>query len=149
MNIYTLLDEMDKLLDDGLNLPFTGGKSVIDTESARSILDDLRNTIPQEVRQARAITADRNQILADAKRDGEGIKNKAKEQAERLVSETQIVKQAQEKAKEIINQAQQQSNDIKKSTKMYVENFMKDVDQQLTSFSADFHKMRQSIKFNA
>ena len=83
MNIYTLLDEMDKLLDDGLNLPFTGGKSVIDTESARSILDDLRNTIPQEVRQARAITADRNQILADAKRDGEGIKNKAKEQAER------------------------------------------------------------------
>ncbi len=148
MNIYTLLDEMDKLLDDALNIPFTGGKSVIDTESARTILDDLRNTVPQEVRQAKVITADMNQILADARRDGNEIINKAREQAEKLINETQIVKQSQERAKEILKQAQEQSNDIKKSTKIYVENFVKDVDKQLASFSSDFHKVAQNLKFN-
>ncbi len=146
MNIYNLLNEMDKLIDDAWSVPLTGGKSVVDAERARDILDDLRNSIPQEVRQARAITADRKQILADAKREGELIVNKAKERAELLINQDELVRQAHAHAKEIVDEAKKQADDIKKSTQIYVNNFMKNIDEQLSSFTTDFHKMRQNIK---
>ena len=59
MNIDELLDVMDETLEEAVNLPFTGGKRMVDVEKVRDIIDDIRLNMPAEIRQAKAIVQDR------------------------------------------------------------------------------------------
>ena len=47
-------------------MPFTGGKRMVDVEKVRDIMDDIRLSMPQEIKQARAIVEDRGRIVDDA-----------------------------------------------------------------------------------
>ena len=62
MNIDELLDVMDETLEEAVNLPFTGGKRMVDVEKVRDIIDDIRLNMPAEIRQAKAIVQDRAEI---------------------------------------------------------------------------------------
>ena len=42
MTIDELLDVMDETLEEAVNLPFTGGKRMVDVEKVRDIMDDIR-----------------------------------------------------------------------------------------------------------
>lgn len=55
MNIDELLDVMDETLEEAVNLPFTGGKRMVDVEKVRDIIDDIRLNMPAEIRQARPL----------------------------------------------------------------------------------------------
>ena len=50
--VEDLIDELTDVLEKGWHLPFAGGKSFIDSEDAKQILDEIREAIPSEVRKA-------------------------------------------------------------------------------------------------
>src|SRR5699024_382377 len=106
MNTEDLLDELYEMVDKAWNLPLSGGRAVLDGEEVKQILDEIRDSLPQELRQARAIVADRAQIVNDAKREAETIIRVAEERARNMVNQDEIVRQAQAKANDLITQAQ-------------------------------------------
>jgi vacuolar-type H+-ATPase subunit H len=146
MNIYSLLDELDNMVDNAWNLPLTGGKAALDADQVREVIEDIRKCIPQEVRQARAIANDRRQILDDAKRESEIIIKRAHERAKDLISRDEIVKEAKREADSILKKASEQSAEIHKATNNYVSGLLKNVDDGLTTSLAEFRKVRQNIK---
>ena len=73
MNVSSLLDELDEMIDSAWNMPLSGGKALVDAERVREIVDKIRSSLPQEIRQAKAIVSDRSQIIADAKREAETV----------------------------------------------------------------------------
>ncbi|MFQ9679415.1 MAG: ATPase [Ruthenibacterium lactatiformans] len=77
MNIDELLDVMDETLEEAVNLPFTGGKRMVDVEKVRDIIDDIRLNMPAEIRQAKAIVQDRADIVESAKKEAEAIVKRA------------------------------------------------------------------------
>ena len=101
MDVEELVDELYELVEKAWNLPLSRGRAMLDVEEVRTILDEIRETMPQEIRQAKAIVADRSQIISDAKREAETIIRVAEERANTLVNQNEIVKQAQQKANEI------------------------------------------------
>ena len=82
MNMEELIDQLSEMLDKGMRLP--GGKAVLDVEKLRAVIDDLSLNMPQEVKQARGIVADRAQIITDAKREADTIIHNAEERAKAL-----------------------------------------------------------------
>ena len=82
--VEDLIDELTDVLEKGWHLPFAGGKSFIDSEDAKQILDEIREAIPSEVRKAKAIVADRAQIISEAQREAETIVRVAEEKAKAL-----------------------------------------------------------------
>lgn len=146
MNIYELLDKIDEMIDEAWSLPLSGGKTVLDAERVREIVEDVRNQVPHEVRQARAIVADRKQILEDAKHEAENTIKRAEERARELVSRDEVVKQANFEAESVLREARKQSREIHKVANEYVDNLMKRTDDYLTSNLSQFRKTRQSIK---
>ena len=82
--VEDLIDELTDVLEKGWHLPFAGGKSFIDSEDAKQILDEIREAIPSEVRKAKAIVADRAQIISEAQREAETIVRVAEEKAKEL-----------------------------------------------------------------
>ena len=79
--IEDLIDEMYDLLDKGWKMPLSAGKMFVDGEEVRQILDEIKEEIPSEVRKAKAIVADRAQILDEAQREAETIIRVAEEKA--------------------------------------------------------------------
>ncbi len=62
MNVDDLIDELYDMVEKAWSLPMSHGRAVLDGEQVRQILDEMRETLPQEIHQAKAIVADRSQI---------------------------------------------------------------------------------------
>lgn len=144
--IEDLLDELYDVLDKGWTLPLSGGKILVDGEEARQILDELREVIPDEIRKAKAIVADREQILAEAQREGETMIRVAEEKAKALVNQEEIVRQAQAKANDLIMQGQSKFKEMRKASNDYIDDIMKRTDDALAETLAELRKTRQNIK---
>ena len=146
MTVEELLEELDEMVDRSWSLPLSGGRTVMDAERIREILDDIRANLPQELRQARAIVADRAQIIGDAKREAETIVRVAEERSKALVNRDEIVKQAQARANDLIAQEQTRAREMRKAPNDYVEDLMRRTDEALTANLAELRKTRQNIK---
>ena len=144
--IEDLIDEMYDVLDKGWKMPLVPGKVFVGGEGVRQILDEIKEEIPSEVRKAKAIVADRSQIISEAQREAETIIRVAEEKARALVDQEEIVRQAQQKANELIAQAQQKFKEMRKASNDYVDDLMRRTDESLSENLAELRKTRQSIR---
>ena len=103
--IESILNDIDELLEDSWSLPLSGGRCVVDAEKVRDLIDSIRMNMPNEIKQARAVVADRNQILSLAKGEAEALIRKAEERAKQLLEQESIVRQANAKAMALLNDA--------------------------------------------
>ena len=145
-NVDELMEELYSVVERAWHLPLSGGKAMVDGNEVKLLLDELRDNLPQETLQARAIVADRNQIIADAKREAEGIVRGAEDRAKRMVAQDEITKQAHEQANSMINQANNKSREIRKATSEYVDDLLRRTDDALAESLAELRKTRQGIK---
>ena len=144
--IEDLIDEMYDVLDKGWKLPLSGGKVFVDGEEVRQILDEIKEEIPAEVRKAKAIVADRAQIISEAQREAETIIRVAEEKQQALVNQDEVVRQAQAKANDLIAQAQAKFKEMRKASNDYVDDLMRRTDESLSENLAELRKTRQNIK---
>ena len=144
MNMEELLDQLDEMLDKSMKIP--GGKSLIRIEKFRIVIDDIRLNVPQEIKQARGIVADRAEIIANAKKEAEGIIHSAEERARAMVAQEEITKLAQQKANETVAQAQAKSREMRKAAQDFVEEIMRRTDESLSANLNEVRKTRQALK---
>ncbi|MDD3693210.1 MAG: ATPase [Oscillospiraceae bacterium] len=146
MTVEELLEQIDDMLDKAWSLPMSGGKCLVDAERLRNIVDDIRAYMPNEVRQARAIVADRGDIVETAKLEAEGIIRAAEERARRLVAQEEIVKQAQQKANEILTQTQLKSREMRKGASDFSEDLLRRTEEAIAQRLAEVRQARQLLR---
>lgn len=145
-SIDELLDSLDDMIDSAKHLPLSAGWCVVDAEKVREIIDDIRLNLPQEVRQARAIVADRSDIIKTAKDEAEGIIKQAEEKARAIVSQEEIVRQATNRANEIVSEAQQKSREMKKAAADFTDGLLKRTEDTFLSSLGQLKQARQVLK---
>src|ERR1700759_3947209 len=94
MDVLVLIDKLDDLVHNAKAVPLTD-QVRIDREEIYDILDQMRATIPEEIKQARWIVKERQEMLAEAKREVDRLLAEARGQAVREGSPTEIVKIAE------------------------------------------------------
>ena len=119
---------------------------MIDDEKIRSLLDDIRINLPGEIKQAKAIVADRADILAVAKREADTIVKRAEDRARALVAQEEIVRQAQQKAAQILAQAQQKSKELKNASQEFSEDVLRCTEETLTKQLSEVRAARQALR---
>lgn len=146
MRVEELLDELQDMMNDAKPMPLTGGKVLIEAEKVLDIIDEIKDTLPSEVRQAKNIVSDRTQIIAEAKKEAEEIIRAAKEKREQLINHDEIVKEAKAKSMEIIADTNARNDEMKKAAVDFVEDIMKQTDDAITAQLAELRKTRQNFK---
>jgi len=146
LNVEELIDELYDMVEKAWNFPLSRGRAVLDVGEAKQILDEIRENLPQEIRQAKAICADRAQIITDAKREAETVVRVSEERAKVMVSQDEIVKQAQQKANDLISQSQTKFREMRKASNDYIDDLMKRTDDGLAGNLAELRQTRQNIK---
>ena len=62
MEIFTLLETLEDILENSRNLPFTA-KTMVDKEEMLEIIKEIRIKLPDELKQAKWIKEERQRIL--------------------------------------------------------------------------------------
>src|SRR4030081_3136092 len=112
MDVLVLIDKLDDLVHNDKKVPLTDEVRV-DREQIYDILDQMRATIPEEIKQARWIVKERQEMLAEAKREAERIVKESRERAERLGSDEGVTQQAERAAEDIIEDARAREREIR------------------------------------
>ena len=76
MEIFTLLENLEELLESGAKVPFST-KVMVDIEELREILEDIRLKLPDELKQAKWVKEERQRIIADAEQEAENMLKEA------------------------------------------------------------------------
>src|ERR1700716_4326749 len=106
MDVLVLIDKLDDVVHNARPVPLTDQVRV-DREEIYDLLDQMRATIPEEIKQARWIVKERQEMLAEAKGEPDGIVKEAREQQARLVANEEITRQAERAAEEIVEEARE------------------------------------------
>ena len=146
MKIEMILDLMDETIDKAWSLPLSGGRCVVDVEQLQALIDDVRMNLPTEIMQAKAIAADRVEILAQAKREADQLMRRAEEQAKKLIDREAVVKQAKTKANDIMVQAQVQSRELRNGAQNFSDDTLRKAEESLTKSLVDIRATRQALR---
>ncbi|MGN0661984.1 MAG: HrpE/YscL family type III secretion apparatus protein [Faecalibacterium sp.] len=149
MNVNELLDTIEDALEESAGMPLSGGKRIVDVEQIRDYLDEIRANLPQELHQAQTIVSDRAQIVDSANAQAQAIIKKAEERARILVSESEIVKAAQQRAAEILSSAQGEARTVRQTTTDYCEDLLRSSEEVMLKNAAEVKKLRASLRQNA
>lgn len=146
MSVEELIDELYDMVEKAWSLPLSHGRAVLDGGDVKQILDEIRESLPKEIHQAKAIVADRSQIIGDAKREAETVVRVAEERAKAMVAQDEITKQAQQKANEMLSQSQVKVREMRKASNDYIDDLMKRTEEGFAQNLAELRKTRQNIR---
>ena len=119
MDILHLVDLLEEQLNQSRPLWFTQNV-IVDEEQMLSIIDQMRVSIPEEIKKAQQLLAQRDRILAQAQEEANRTLAIAREKSEQLVERDAIVQAAQVRADEIISKARAEAEKIQLDTDDYV-----------------------------
>lgn len=149
MKIEECLNELEEILDESWNLPLFKGKVFVDVDRIKENFKKIREALPDEIRQAKAIVADRAQIIEDAKNESSTIIKVAQEKAKNILSHDELVKRAEETSENMISEAKSKARDMKKAANEYVEELMKKTDDVLMNSITELRQARKDLRNSA
>lgn len=103
MDILHLIDRLEELFNESRAIPFTHNV-IVDEDRMLDLIDQMRVAIPDEVKKAQKVTAERDRILAQAQEEANRTLVLAREKGEQMVEREAIVQSAQGRAEQMTAQ---------------------------------------------
>ena len=123
MEIFTLLETLEDLLENSRSLPFTD-KGIVDKEEMLDLIKEIRIKLPDELKQAKWVKEERQRILVEAQKEADGIVKEAENRIIAMIDEHEITRKAYDQKTEIIETANEMSREISKGTKEYADSLL-------------------------
>jgi vacuolar-type H+-ATPase subunit H len=130
MDILHLVDRLESLVTSGRTIPFTVYR-LVDEDRALELVDQMRISIPEEVKQAKRIHQERDRIIAQAHEEAGRLIELAREEAETLVQRDVITTAAERRAQTVIERAQRDAVGIKSASDEYVVQALSELEASL------------------
>lgn len=119
MDILHLVDRLEELFNESRPIPLTHNV-IVDEDRILEIIDQMRISIPEEVKKAQQVLAQRDRILAQAQEEANRTIALAKQKAEELMARDAIVQAAQARAEQILAQARSDGEAIRRDADDYI-----------------------------
>jgi len=145
MEIFTLLETLEDILENSRNLPLVN-KAMVDKEEMLEIIKEIRIKLPDELKQAKWIKEERGRILVEAQKEADGIVKEAENRIIAMIDEHEITRKAYEQKAEIIETANEMSREISKGTKDYADSVLEGIEVALEDALKVIQNNRRELK---
>ena len=145
MEIFTLLETLEEILEQSKKLPFTD-KSVVDKDEMLDLIKEIRIKLPDELKQAKWVKEERQRILVEAQKEADGIVKEAENRIISMIDEHEITRKAYEQKAEIIETANEMSREISQGTKEYADNVLGSIQTALEDALKVIQNNRKELK---
>ena len=131
MDIQHLVDRLEQALNESTRVPMSA-YLLVHEEKVYSLLDQMRVAVPEEIKRANRIEAEKDRILAQAKEEAERIRELARQEAGELVRRDAIVSAAQHRAENILERARRDSEGLRQDADVYIMDVLNRLEEDLT-----------------
>jgi hypothetical protein len=119
MDILHLVDRLEELFNESRPIPLTNNV-IVDEDRMLDIIDQMRVAIPEQVKLAEKLLAERDRTLAHAQEEAKRTVNLAREKSEGLLERDSIVEAAQVRADQVLEQAHLDAEATRREADQYV-----------------------------
>ena len=144
MDTRKLLEELDYVVMNGREVPLTN-KRLVDQDEVARIIDAINSSLPNELENAKRIVADKERVMMDAQKQAETIIAQAKDYIAKITEESELVKNAQERANEIIANANQTADTMQQNALEYATDVFKYFEENMEGTLDSLRKNRESL----
>src|SRR5437588_8461056 len=156
MDILYLVDRLENLIASSRRMPLVN-QVMIKEIDILNIIDQMRTSIPDEIKQARRIIQEKERILAQAQADASSLLARAREETERAMNREgllrtaearsqELVRQAEERSQTIVRQAEERGEQLKVDADTYVAETLSNLKDHLASIDMDVSRTILSIE---
>lgn len=147
-HIEDLITSLYDMIQDARSVPLNADKCFLERDKALDLLDEIIAQLPSELKQSRTIVESRNELISQARREAETVVQRAREEAEMLVSQQAIYQEAKRQCIEMVEQTnaqieqlQQVSNDYMTDALRRTEEAMAQALEEVANTRAKFQAM--------
>jgi cell division septum initiation protein DivIVA len=148
MDILHLVDRLEELFNESKSIPFTHNV-VVDEDLMLDIIDQMRVSIPEEIKKAQQLLAQRDRILAQTQEEANRTLALAREKGEQIVEHDAITEAARSRSDQIIEQAKIEAETTKREADQYVMETLSrlelEMDQALNQIRNGIRTLRRDV----
>jgi vacuolar-type H+-ATPase subunit H len=134
MDILQLIDRLEELFNDAKAVPFTHNV-VVDEDKMLELIDQMRIAIPEEVKKAQQLMAQRDRVMAQAQEEANRTLAIARDKADQLVQKDIVTQEAQRRADQILAQARAEAEGVRADADNYVLDTLMQLQDQIAKLS--------------
>lgn len=136
--VEELVAEVIEIVRGAKSMPLSSS-AIIARDEVLDLLEALRDEFPEELRRARRMLKDHEELAAGARREASEIVGDARVQAERMVQRTEIVRQAEHRAVRLVEEAETEARRMRHEAEDYV-------DQKLAGFEIVLDRTLKTVR---
>jgi hypothetical protein len=129
-SVIELLEYLEELIETSPKVPITG-KTIIDKKEFLEVIDQIVNTLPDQLKKAKWVMNEKDRILQDAQKEYDNIKKETLEIMKQNVENHDLVKEAKVRANEIIALAQRDAKAIRIGSREYSQEILLQIDREI------------------
>lgn len=147
-DVFDIVDDLIVHLHEAKTMPLSSN-ALVDREIFLSRLEQLRASLPDELRAARWMVREREAFIARTNEKSREIIDNARKEADALVAESNIVAEAVEEANILVRRAEgdarrlrlEAEDDIERKLQK-LEHLLSELNSQVKASRAEFHQAR-------
>lgn len=145
MDILYLVDRLENLIAGSRRMPLVS-QVIVKEADILNIIDQLRTTIPDEIKQARRVIQDKERILAQAQAEANALLARARDESEQAVNREGLLKAAEARSQELVRRAEGEAAALKTEADGYVVETLRALRDHLNSIETDIGRSILSIE---
>jgi F0F1-type ATP synthase membrane subunit b/b' len=141
MDLSGRLSELEVVVNEAKSMPLSSSV-LISRDEVLQMIHEMQENLPEEIKQARWVVKDREELLAKARVEGDRIIEQAKEEQRRLALRDQVARRAEEEAARLLQEAEDSTNAMRRDAEDYV-------DAKLAQFEIALRKILEDAQSTA
>ena len=142
-----LIGMLYDMVNDAKNAPLSNDRCIIERDAALDLLDELRESLPMELKRAQDLIQAKDDYVNSAKREVDRMMQQAEYEAKTKVADSQVLATAQERGHEIISRAEDRSNEMYRVVNEYTEDALRRTEEAIQAALTEVKESR--VRFRA
>jgi cell division septum initiation protein DivIVA len=145
VDLLSALNELEELIENSGKVPLTR-KVMVNEDSILDLLDRIRTTIPEEIRQAKWIIQEREKVMSDSQKEAMRIMENAQKQVEKQAEDSEVARKAKVVAEEIIAKAEQTAQEMREGARIYADEILGALQDRLNKINQQIEQGRSDLR---
>ena len=148
MDIMALVDKLEDLVAEGKKVPLTSSV-MVNEQKIYDLIDEIRASFPDEIKQARWIVKERQEMLDEAEKEANKLLEEAREKAEAMAADTEVVKLAEDQANRLVEDARNKEREIRLGAEDYADEMLANLEVNLGKLLTAVQRGRDRLQGKA
>ena len=149
MNEKYFLDTIGQIYDlveNAKSSSFNKTMCLVDRDTILNLLDDLNDRLPSELKQARMMLENNEEIVTAAKHKAEAMLKDAAEQQRRMISEHEVYQEAKARANEMVRSAQLKAAQVNVAAIDFLDKALKETEETINAALGSVRDTRSQFR---